>query len=458
MQNSLIWFGNDLRLSDNLSIYNASQNDEKLLFLYIFDEIDQEQVGSASKWFLHQALDSLSKDLIKSYGAKLVVKQGNAQNILDEITQKYKIDNIYWNRNYEPKKIKRNSNIKSFFKKKNINASSHNTSLLFEPSKILNLSGQNFKVFTPFWKHCIKDSNEIQRPVLKVDKVNLIKPFAEDINFTIADLNLLPKRNWADNWGSLWNVSEDQLHNHLDDFFDNKIINYKSERDFPAINATSKISAFLHYGLVSPRQLFFKNLPYLDTKGGNHFLSEIGWREFSYNLLYFFPELDTKNFKSNFDKFSWQNDTGLLDKWKKGKTGFPIIDAGMRQLYQTGWMHNRLRMIVGSFLVKNLLIDWRYGLDWFNDCLIDADLASNSASWQWVAGSGADAAPYFRIFNPLIQSQKFDKDAIYIKTYVSELQNSNIEDIHQAKCDYIEPIIDLSFSRKRALEFYDQIK
>jgi deoxyribodipyrimidine photo-lyase len=239
----------------------------------------------------------------------------------------------------------------------------------------------------------------------------------------------------------------------------NRMTNYKEGRDFPATNNTSFLSPYLHFGLISPKQIYFKSLPFVGNSGSAHFLSEIGWREFSYHLLYHFPQLPTNNFKSKFDGFEWDNNKEDLEKWQKGMTGFPLIDAGMRQLYQTGWMHNRVRMVVASFLTKNLLIDWRIGKEWFDDCLVDADLAANSASWQWVAGSGADAAPYFRIFNPITQSEKFDSKGAYIRKWVPELADFSDKEIHCPKdrSKYPEAMIDLKFSRNRALAIYRNV-
>jgi deoxyribodipyrimidine photo-lyase len=360
-------------------------------------------------------LKSFKNDIKQKYNADLIIKLGNPKQILEEMVIEHQINFIVWNRIYEPEAIARDSDIKEFFRKKDLEVTTFNSSLLFEPAKIQNLSKSYFKVFTPFWRKCLTQISDVKTPHTIPESFNLIK-VKEQEGLKLEDLNLLPKSpNWAKNWGNLYPASEESAHDLAEDFMKNSMANYKEGRDFPATNNTSFLSPYLHFGLISPKQIYFKSIFFTENSGLNHFLSEIGWREFSYHLLYHFPALPSKNFKSKFDNFTWKNNQEDLKKWQKGMTGFPLIDAGMRQLWQTGWMHNRVRMVVASFLIKNLLIDWRIGQEWFWDCLVDADLASNSASWQWVAGSGADAAPYFRIFNPITQSQRFDPKGEYIR-------------------------------------------
>lgn len=454
---TILWLRNDLRLSDNGALDYACKNNCEILFLYILDE--SCHIGGASKWFLHQALKAFKDDIKQKYNADLIIKLGNPQQILEEETKKYDINSIIWNRIYEPEAIKRDSKIKEFFKQKGLEVKTFNSSLLFEPSKIQNLAGSYFKVFTPFWKKCLSQISNIEAPYKIPKSLNIIQTQDKD-NLALEELELLPKNpNWAKNWHNFYKVSEEDSHNLAEEFMNNRMLNYKEGRDFPASNNTSFLSPYLHFGLISPKQIYFKSMIFADNLGLNHFLSEIGWREFSYHLLYHFPKLPTNNFKSKFDNFAWENNKEDLEKWQKGMTGFPLIDAGMRQLWQTGWMHNRVRMIVASFLTKNLLIDWRIGQEWFWDCLVDADLAANSASWQWVAGSGADAAPYFRIFNPITQSQKFDENGEYIRKWVPEIAHLSDKEIHfpSKRINYPEAMIDLSFSRNRALAYYKNI-
>lgn len=455
---TIIWLRNDLRLYDNEALNYAYENKHEVLFLYIFDQ--SSSIGSASKWFLHQCLESFQSDIKKKYNADLIINSGNPQKILEEAVKKYDINSIIWNRVYEPAAIKRDAKIKEYFKQKNLDVKSFNSSLLFEPSKIKNLSGTYFKVFTPFWKKCLTQISNISNPCQIPKSLNIIQTKGNEFLIRLNNLNLVPKNpNWANNWNQLYKISEENAHDLAEDFIKNKMINYKIGRDFPASDNTSRLSSYLHFGLISSKQLYHKLIIFAGNTGLDHFLSEIGWREFSYHLLYHFAELPSNNFKSKFDNFAWENNQDHLEKWQKGMTGFPLIDAGMRQLWQTGWMHNRVRMVVASFLIKNLLIDWRIGASWFWDCLIDADLAANSASWQWVAGSGVDASPYFRIFNPITQSQKFDPTGEYIRRWVPEISDLSDKEIHQPlkRENYPEEMIDLKFSRNRALMLYKKL-
>jgi deoxyribodipyrimidine photo-lyase len=457
MKKTIIWLRNDLRLSDNGALDYAYKNRHELLFLYIFD--GSSSIGSASKWFLHKALNSFQKDIKQRYNADLLIKSGNPKEILREAVKKYDINSIVWNRVYEPKAIKRDVKIKEYFKQNDLEVKTFNSSLLFEPSKIQNLSKSYFKVFTPFWKKCLTKISQVSTPHKTPESLQLVKIDSPD-SLDLKDLNLLPKNpNWANDWDTLYNVGEEEAHNLAEKFMNNRMLNYVEGRDFPATNNTSFLSPYLHFGLISPKQIYFKSMMFAHNAGLSHFLSEIGWREFSHHLLYHFEELPTKNFKPKFDNFIWENNKEDLEKWQKGMTGFPLIDAGMRQLWQTGWMHNRIRMVVASFLTKNLLIDWRIGQEWFWDCLVDADLAANSASWQWVAGSGADASPYFRIFNPITQSQKFDPKGEYIRKWVPEIAHLSDKEIHLPvnRGEYPEAMIDLKLSRNRALAVYKSI-
>jgi len=293
----------------------------------------------------------------------------------------------------------------------------------------------------------------------------------------LDEISILPKNNWHKKFDGMWNIGEHAAYKKLEDFIEDGLVNYKDGRNFPSQNNVSRLSPHLHFGEISPNQIWYMVDELDDSiypeRDVYHFKSEIGWREFSYSLLYYNQELQTENLYKKFDKFPWTKDISNLQNWKRGLTGYPIVDAGMRELWETGYMHNRLRMVVGSFLVKNLLIHWNYGERWFWDCLIDADMASNSASWQWVAGSGADAAPYFRIFNPIMQGQKFDPDGSYTKKYIPELANvplkylfnpwdapkSILDDsgVTLGK-DYPYPIVNMQESRDLALDAFDTIR
>ena len=466
------WFRQDLRLSDNPALDSAAQY-ETLIPIYILDEVNSGEfkMGAASKWWLHQSLTKLNERL----DGKLLVYQGNPHEILNKLIEEQEVSYVTWNRCYEPWRIDRDKEIKRNFEDKNVAVESFSASLLWEPWTISKDDGTPYRVFTPFYKKGCLNSEEPRLPAGKVDLSNL---YSEDLSSdSITDLNLLPTIKWYKSFEEEWNPGEIGAEQNLNSFLDSGLLNYKEGRNFPSQEFVSRLSPHLHFGEISPNEVWYK----AKTKEGisgiekslAHFHSELGWREFSYYLLYHFPDLPNKNFQEKFDIFPWQENEEFLALWQKGNTGYPIVDAGMRELWQTGYMHNRLRMIVGSFLVKNLLIDWRFGERWFWDCLVDADLASNSASWQWVAGSGADAAPYFRIFNPITQGLKFDPEGEYTKKYVPELRDlpnkylfspweapENIladAGIELGK-NYPKPMVDLKLSRETALEAFATTK
>ena len=466
------WFRQDLRLSDNPALDSAAQY-ETLIPIYILDEVNSGEfkMGAASKWWLHQSLTKLNESL----DGKLLVYQGNPHAILNKLIEEQEVSYVTWNRCYEPWRIDRDKEIKRNFEDKNVAVESFSASLLWEPWTISKDDGTPYRVFTPFYKKGCLNSEEPRLPAGKVDLSNL---YSEDLSSdSITDLNLLPTIKWYESFEEEWNPGEIGAEQNLNSFLDSGLLNYKEGRNFPSQEFVSRLSPHLHFGEISPNEVWYR----AKTKEGisgiekslAHFHSELGWREFSYYLLYHFPDLPNKNFQEKFDIFPWQENEEFLALWQKGNTGYPIVDAGMRELWQTGYMHNRLRMIVGSFLVKNLLIDWRFGERWFWDCLVDADLASNSASWQWVAGSGADAAPYFRIFNPITQGLKFDPEGEYTKKYVPELRDlpnkylfspweapENIladAGIELGK-NYPKPMVDLKLSRETALEAFATTK
>ena len=466
------WFRQDLRLSDNPALDSAAQY-ETLIPIYILDEVNSGEfkMGAASKWWLHQSLTKLNESL----DGKLLVYQGNPHEILNKLIEEQEVSYVTWSRCYEPWRIDRDKEIKRNFEDKNVAVESFSASLLWEPWTISKDDGTPYRVFTPFYKKGCLNSEEPRLPAGKVDLSNL---YSEDLSSgSITDLNLLPTIKWYKSFEEEWNPGEIGAEQNLNSFLDSGLLNYKEGRNFPSQEFVSRLSPHLHFGEISPNEVWYR----AKTKEGisgiekslAHFHSELGWREFSYYLLYHFPDLPNKNFQEKFDIFPWQENEEFLALWQKGNTGYPIVDAGMRELWQTGYMHNRLRMIVGSFLVKNLLIDWRFGERWFWDCLVDADLASNSASWQWVAGSGADAAPYFRIFNPITQGLKFDPEGEYTKKYVPELRDlpnkylfspweapENIladAGIELGK-NYPKPMVDLKLSRETALEAFATTK
>ena len=469
---NVMWFRQDLRLADNPALTNALK-DGKTLPIFILDDFNSKEHvnGAASKWWLHHSLIKLNISLKN----KLCFFRGNPIDILGEINKRFEISNIFWSRCYEPWRIKRDKKIKKHFNDQNVNVNTFNGSLLWEPWNIAKKDGTPYKVFTPYYRKGCLNSDKPRMPLPVPNLSNLISIDNHDLK--IEDLELMPKHNWYNKMISLWSPGEEGAHSKIEEFISNGLNNYKEGRNFPSNQNVSQLSPHLHFGEVSPNQVWYR----AKTKGGklgikkdlDHFLSELGWREFSFNLLYHFPFLPKENLQKKFDNFPWDNDKDKLKKWQKGLTGYPIVDAGMQELWQTGYMHNRLRMVVGSFLVKNLLLHWHHGERWFWDCLIDADLASNSAGWQWIAGSGADAAPYFRIFNPITQGQKFDPDGKYTRKYLPVLNDmpdkflfnpwEAPEDVLRSAGvklgeNYPLPIVEIGSSRQKALEAFAATK
>ncbi|HHF7365906.1 TPA: deoxyribodipyrimidine photo-lyase [Legionella bozemanae] len=467
MDVALIWFRQDLRLNDNPAFIEACSHHQFVIPLYIYNE-KNSVLGGAQAWWLHYSLISLNRSL-NQCGLNLVLRKGEPLEIILDLAKTISISSVFWNRCYEPSAISRDKKIKATLLERGIEVYSSNGTLLHEPWTIRNKNGDYFKVFTPYWKYC-KQILNIQPPMHLEHRPTGIEVQSDKL----LEWKLLPNINWAAQFSNYWTPGEEGAQYKLRQFIKYHLNGYKKNRDFPIKNATSRLSPHLHFGEISPLTIvraieLTKVDSSCDLFSAEHFLSELGWREFSAYLLYHFPNLPYDNFRSEFDAFPWQNDEQLLTRWQRGLTGYPIIDAGMRELWATGYMHNRVRMIVASFLTKGLLVDWRLGADWFLDTLVDADLANNSASWQWAAGCGADAAPYFRIFNPVLQSQKFDPDGSYIRHWVPELSKLESPSIHapweSTDCNriylhtkYPKPIINHHEARMRALNCYSQIK
>lgn len=468
MSVALVWFRQDLRLTDNPALFEACTQYEKVLPIYIFDK-KNSVLGEAQAWWLHHSLIALNQSLQSRIGLNLILRKGDPLEIILSLVNSLSIEAVYWNRCYDPSSIQRDKKIKALLQAHHIQTQSFNGSLFNEPWTIQNKSGDFFKVFTPYWKNCREKLVSLPVQTLPRRPASVETP-----SDSLDTWHLLPKLNWAIQFPHYWTPGELGAEQHLSQFVKEHLHGYKINRDIPEKQATSHLSPHLHFGEISPWTIlraieYASTTPEYDTINAEHFLSELGWREFSYYLLYHVPSLPQKNFKSEFDAFPWHNDPKLLACWQKGRTGYPIVDAGMRELWATGYMHNRVRMITASFLTKSLLIDWRIGADWFLDTLVDADLANNSASWQWVAGCGADAAPYFRIFNPTLQSQKFDPNGIYIKHWVPELSCLDKNTIHAPwetsmgslvykKTGYPRPIINHKEARQQALMYYHQLK
>jgi deoxyribodipyrimidine photo-lyase len=464
----IIWFRQDLRLRDNSALIAAHETDQPILPVYILDDKNSGEwkIGAASRWWLRESLIKLNESL----EGKLCLAKGDAQEVLLGLIKSTKAKAVYWNRCYEPWRIQRDTKIKDTLRDAGIEAKSYNGSLLFEPHTVLKKDGTPYKVFSPFYKKgCLGKGAGLHAPKAVPQNLKLSK----NRLLSLDDLNLLPTIPWHKKMHNYWEPGEKGAHSRLNAFLENGLKGYKEGRNHPSRQNVSRLSPYLHFGEISPNEVWYAAKTRMIAEhcesDGEHFLSELGWREFSNNLLFHFPDIPHKNLQNKFDAFPWRDDDEALRRWQKGQTGYPIVDAGMRELWETGYMHNRVRMIVGSFLVKNLMLHWHHGEDWFWDCLVDADLANNSASWQWIAGCGSDAAPYFRIFNPVTQGQKFDTDGAYVRRYVPEIAGLPDKYLHspwEAKemvlaeagielgKDYPEPIVDLKQSRERALEAF----
>jgi len=474
----LVWFRQDLRVADNPALLAAAATGAPVIPLYILDEKTPgvRAIGAASRWWLHGSLTSLSEDLHR-LGSPLVLRCGPSGAVLAEVLAQTGARTVYWNRCYEPYAIARDRQIKTRLRDNGIETQSFNASLLFEPWTVTTKTGGPYRVFSPFWRACMQEQ---PAPESVCDTpTRLTPPHASLTSDMLADWRLTPSSpDWAAQFPRTWTPGSAGAHARLAHFLDTAAGAYKHARDLPAGDTTSGLSPHLHYGDISPRQVYWAAHAHAHThashtKSIEKFVSELGWREFAHYLLYHFPHMAHANYQPRFDGFAWRHDAAHFTAWCHGRTGYPMVDAGMRQLWQTGWMHNRVRMIAASFLVKHLMIHWREGEAWFWDTLVDADLANNAASWQWVAGSGADAAPYFRIFNPVTQGVKFDPDGAYIRQYVQELKDLPSAYIHapwtapahvldQAGItlgrDYPLPVVEHADARRRALAAFDGIK
>lgn len=455
---AIVLFRNDLRLKDNPALNFAISNGYKILPLFLWEEDDIlepksqfEKLGSASKLYLHDSLTELDKDLRK-FGSKIYVYRCSDSISLESLVGLLQISAIYWNRRYEPFNIEKDKALKERLSA-NYEVKSFNASLLIEPWDIKNKSNKPFQVFTPFWKEHSSKLNEtlsslnIENQILKSE--NFLAEKDIDFKFEcIDDLALVPKLNWKDNLRAGYKAGENEAFKKLRNYIDSQKINdYPVKRDFMFDDACSRLSVNLHFGEISPLRIYKEVQSAIaeeniDKDSGLKFLRQLVWREFNYQLIYYFPYSTDEDLKENLKHFKWLEDKEAYERWTKGMTGFPIVDAGMRELWHTGYMHNRPRMMVASFLVKDLLIPWQWGARWFWDTLIDADLANNSMGWQWTAGCGADAAPFFRIFSPSSQTERFDPELKYIRKWIPELDSP----------EYPKPMIDHGFARNRALE------
>ena len=458
---AIVWFRQDLRLADNPALTAAAASKRPLIFIYVLDDEapGRWKIGGASRWWLHKSLDSLTK-AVRRLGGALLLRRGAAHEVIAALARETGAGAIYWNRCYEPFAIARDTRLKQTLQGAGVQVESFNGALMFEPWEVKTKTGEAYKVFTPFWRACRQLPWRAPQAAPK-------KPRFYDgalAGEVLEDWRLLPTApNWAAGFESEWTPGEAGAAAALDRFLERRLSIYADSRDLLHVDATSRLSPHLHWGEISPRQVRASLEAATTLEPGlqqnvDKFLSELGWREFSANLLFHWPSLPECNWRDRFEAFPWRDDEEGYQAWCKGRTGYPLVDAAMRELWTTGTMHNRARMVAASFLIKHLMIDWRRGEDWFWDTLLDADLANNAASWQWVAGSGADAAPYFRIFNPVAQGERYDPDGAYIRRWVPELAGLSGPAIHRpweagagAGRNYPERIVDHEMARARAL-------
>ncbi|HEX6833734.1 MAG TPA: deoxyribodipyrimidine photo-lyase [Rudaea sp.] len=469
MTTAIVWFRRDLRLEDNPALRAALDSHARVVCLYIHAPEEEKPwaPGAASQWWLHHSLAALDAEL-RARGASLQIRRGPSLAALQAVLHETKAQAVYWNRLYEPSLIERDRRIKETLRGDGIDAHSFNANLLFEPWEIQTDSGSPYKVFTPFWNKArarLTASPPLPAP-RTIDSVEAGRGIA------LADLKLLPTIGWDAEFPRHWQPGERSAHRLLDDFLEGPVRNYKRGRDRPDPDNTSHLSPHLHFGEIGPRQIVWaieeaRRHRCGETDESGAYLRELGWRDFSHHLLFHFPKTPEHNLNPQFDQFPWaRRNARVLVRWQQGRTGFPIVDAGMRQLWRSGWMHNRVRMIVASFLTKNLRQHWLHGARWFWDTLVDADLANNTQGWQWTAGSGADAAPYFRIFNPVSQAERFDPNGDYVRRWVPELAALPAPLIHQpwrdpdllARTGYPAPMVELRTSREGALAAYAQMR
>jgi len=460
---ALIWFRQDLRLSDNPALAGAVERGGPVIPVFIWapEEEGPWPPGAASKWWLDRSLAALDSEL-KTRGSRLIIRRGPTADALRRLVQETEASAVFWNRRYEPEAIARDRELESTLRERGLTVENFHGNLLFEPGTIRNGKGQPFSVFTPFWRACLGTP---MAPPSKDAPPKLFSPQNWPLSLTPEELELRPAVDWAGGLRETWQPGESGARDQLKRFRKEALQKYPAGRDKPSVVGTSRLSPHLHFGEISPGQVW-RAVSGIGGSASEAYRRQIGWREFAYHLLHHHPESTQRSLRREFAAFPWKMNATTFKAWTRGQTGYPLVDAGMRELWRMGWMHNRVRMIVASFLVKHLLIGWQEGAAWFWDTLVDADLANNTLGWQWVAGCGADAAPYFRIFNPVIQGEKFDPAGEYVRRWVPELARLPAEWIHtpwaappsilaeagvEIGRTYPLPIIDHQEARKRAL-------
>ena len=467
---ALVWIRHDFRITKNHALIYASNNHDFVSAFYIFKKKDYEKKREAQRWWIHESFKNFKNEL-DSYNINFEFELLESYQSFFDKYQKKDLS-FYWNKVYEPKYLNFDKKISRILSEKKINFKIFKGNTLNENDEIKKSDGTPFKVFTPFWRAAEKFYLEKNFPKnikikKKKKKINILK---SKKNFN----EILPKKNWHKKFSNYWIPNEKQALKLCEEFIKDRINEYDKNRDIPGVSGTSKISPYLANGQLNVETIWeMCNKLKIKKIGYRKYLNELGWREFSHSLINYFPNMLDGNLRKEFNKFPWVKNEDHLDAWKKGKTGYPIVDAGMRELYETGWMHNRVRMITGSFLVKHLRIHWMEGEKHFRNCLMDFNEANNVSGWQWVSGCGADAAPYFRIFNPILQGEKFDSEGTYVKRWVPELKSISkkfihkpweMEEIDQRASniiigkDYPKPIVKHNEARESALKAFQKIK
>jgi deoxyribodipyrimidine photo-lyase len=467
---AIVWIREDIRIDNNPALSYASQNHEIVSAVYIYNNKYFDKKREAQKWWLSKSLETFKNDLTK-FNISLEILSGDEIEVFSKIKESDETT-VYWSKVYEPDVIEKGKKIRNLFIKNKVNYKYFKGNILIEFQDVTKDDGSPFKVFTPFWRNAEKKYlDQVPSKTSRLKKLNKISNL---MGKSIDLKEILPKKDWYKKFEKYWTPSEDEAKKFLQKLIKDKITNYGETRDYPSIDGTSKISPFLKHGQIHVETIWNKCQEIKNKgKGYRKYINELGWREFSHSLINYFPEMLKGNLRKDFDNFPWVKNQKHLKLWKLGMTGYPIVDAGMRELYETGWMHNRVRMVVGSFLVKHLRIHWMEGEKHFRNCLMDFNEANNVAQWQWVAGCGADAAPYFRIFNPILQGIKFDHEGVYTKKWVPELKNMPNEFLHKPweldkkyqeeikiiiGKDYPAPIVIHEEARAAALEAFQSLK
>lgn len=475
---TIVWFRRDLRLADNPALHEAAQQGGPIIPVFIWapEEEAPWEPGGAGRWWLHHSLDALGQALAAK-GSRLIVRRGSTLETLKQLLAETGAEGVMWNRLYEPAIIRRDTALKEALKKVGARAQSFNAALLHEPWTVEKNSGGPFQVYSPFWRACLAQGE----PALPYpEPASLPAPASWPASVDVASLGLMPTIPWDTTMRATWQPGEKGAARLLDVFFEDALFRYSDDRNRPDTSGTARISPHLHWGEIGPRQVWAAtreaipdSAPKAARANADKFLSEVGWREFGHHLLYHFPHTAERPLRAEFERFEWDHDPAVLRRWQRGRTGYPIIDAGMRELWATGYMHNRVRMIVASFLVKDLLHSWVDGARWFWDTLCDADLPNNTLGWQWAAGCGADAAPYFRVFNPVLQGEKFNPRGVYTRRWVPELARVPDKWLHKVWDapaaelraagvvlgeHYPRPIVDHGEARVRALAVFERIR